>query len=169
MFLSTRSKCLDDVDDAILLLSVLIIGVRVDDLLQIQFLKYHAPRKKAMSFPLNGLPNGKCRKLYFREEQRKNEHHLWKKRDSAGSGQKALNLVRIASHSWSVGFALIDLLGRVGRRGALVNWKTRRKLQDKFQAALLPVIGRLDGLEVRSYCDGERRIGNVLLVRDGRE
>ncbi|KHG29993.1 Calcium-dependent protein kinase 32 [Gossypium arboreum] len=25
----------------------------------------------------------------------KNEHHLWKKRDSAGSGQKALNLVRI--------------------------------------------------------------------------
>ncbi|KAL4335087.1 hypothetical protein GQ457_07G029940 [Hibiscus cannabinus] len=27
----------------------------------------------------------------------KNEHHLWKKRDSAGSGQKALNLVRIIS------------------------------------------------------------------------
>ncbi|MFQ6639246.1 hypothetical protein Gotur_015353, partial [Gossypium turneri] len=27
----------------------------------------------------------------------KNEHHLWKKRDSAGSGQKALNLVRIVS------------------------------------------------------------------------
>lgn len=26
-----------------------------------------------------------------------NEHHLWKKRDSAGSGQKALNLVRIVS------------------------------------------------------------------------
>lgn len=25
----------------------------------------------------------------------KNEHHLWKKRDSAGTGQKALNLVRI--------------------------------------------------------------------------
>lgn len=27
----------------------------------------------------------------------KREHHLWKKRDSAGSGQKALNLVRIVS------------------------------------------------------------------------
>ncbi|KAK3006401.1 hypothetical protein RJ639_015542 [Escallonia herrerae] len=27
----------------------------------------------------------------------KEEHHLWKKRDSAGSGQKALNLVRIVS------------------------------------------------------------------------
>ncbi|KAM7256417.1 hypothetical protein ACFE04_012158 [Oxalis oulophora] len=27
----------------------------------------------------------------------KREHHLWKKRDSAGSGQKALNLVRIIS------------------------------------------------------------------------
>ncbi|XVF87248.1 hypothetical protein PTKIN_Ptkin18bG0103600 [Pterospermum kingtungense] len=27
----------------------------------------------------------------------KNEHHLWRKRDSAGSGQKALNLVRIVS------------------------------------------------------------------------
>lgn len=27
----------------------------------------------------------------------KNEHHLWKKRDSAGTGQKALNLVRIVS------------------------------------------------------------------------
>lgn len=27
----------------------------------------------------------------------KNEHHLWKKRDSTGSGQKALNLVRIVS------------------------------------------------------------------------
>ncbi|KAG4146392.1 hypothetical protein ERO13_D05G154600v2 [Gossypium hirsutum] len=27
----------------------------------------------------------------------KNEHHLWKKRDSAGSGQKALNLVSIVS------------------------------------------------------------------------
>ncbi|MBA0787807.1 hypothetical protein Gotri_027533 [Gossypium trilobum] len=27
----------------------------------------------------------------------KNEHHLWKKRDSAGSGKKALNLVRIVS------------------------------------------------------------------------
>nr|GMD42829.1 pentatricopeptide repeat-containing protein At4g18975, chloroplastic-like isoform X1 [Ipomoea batatas] len=143
---------------------------------------------------------------YFREEQRKNEHHLWKKRDSAGSGQKALNLLGFAatprmselvysahyaisckspkllvtyvvgvvcannaSHSWSVGFALIDLLGRVGRRGALVNWKRRRKLQHKFQAALLPTIGRLDGLQVRSYCDDERRIGNVLLVRDGRE
>ncbi|KAA3464484.1 pentatricopeptide repeat-containing protein chloroplastic-like isoform X1 [Gossypium australe] len=25
----------------------------------------------------------------------KNEHHLWEKRDSAGSGQKALNLLRI--------------------------------------------------------------------------
>lgn len=25
----------------------------------------------------------------------KEAHHLWKKRDSAGSGQKALNLVRI--------------------------------------------------------------------------
>nr|GMD48741.1 hypothetical protein Iba_chr10fCG9280 [Ipomoea batatas] len=74
-----------------------------------------------------------------------------------------------ASHSWSVGFALIDLLAQVGRLGAVVNWKRRRKLQDKFQAALLPAIGRLDGLQVRTYCDGERRIGNVLLVRDGRE
>lgn len=27
----------------------------------------------------------------------KNEHHLWKKNDSAGSGQKALNLVRMVS------------------------------------------------------------------------
>ncbi|KAG2244401.1 hypothetical protein Bca52824_093774 [Brassica carinata] len=27
----------------------------------------------------------------------KNEHHLWKKNDSAGSGQKALNLVRMLS------------------------------------------------------------------------
>lgn len=27
----------------------------------------------------------------------RNEHHLWKKKDSAGSGQKALNLVRIVS------------------------------------------------------------------------
>lgn len=27
----------------------------------------------------------------------KREHHLWKKRDSAGSGQKALNLIRIVS------------------------------------------------------------------------
>ncbi|XP_062096168.1 pentatricopeptide repeat-containing protein At4g18975, chloroplastic isoform X2 [Humulus lupulus] len=27
----------------------------------------------------------------------KREHHLWKKRDSAGSGQKALNLIRIIS------------------------------------------------------------------------
>ncbi|KAA3490265.1 pentatricopeptide repeat-containing protein chloroplastic-like isoform X1 [Gossypium australe] len=27
----------------------------------------------------------------------KNEHHLWKKRDSAGSGQKALNLVRLVA------------------------------------------------------------------------
>lgn len=27
----------------------------------------------------------------------KKEHHLWKKNDSAGSGQKALNLVRMVS------------------------------------------------------------------------
>nr|XP_011461232.1 PREDICTED: pentatricopeptide repeat-containing protein At4g18975, chloroplastic-like isoform X2 [Fragaria vesca subsp. vesca] len=27
----------------------------------------------------------------------RNEHHLWKKKDSAGSGQKALNLIRIVS------------------------------------------------------------------------
>ena len=27
----------------------------------------------------------------------KKEHHLWKKRDSTGSGQQALNLVRIVS------------------------------------------------------------------------
>ncbi|XVE51523.1 hypothetical protein DITRI_Ditri02bG0049000 [Diplodiscus trichospermus] len=31
------------------------------------------------------------------KKEGKNEHHLWKKRDSAGSGQKALNLVRIVS------------------------------------------------------------------------
>ncbi|KAL5972847.1 hypothetical protein ACLOJK_039653 [Asimina triloba] len=32
-----------------------------------------------------------------REKPRKKEHHLWMKRDSAGSGQKALNLVQIVS------------------------------------------------------------------------
>lgn len=31
------------------------------------------------------------------EKERKKEQHLWQKRDSAGSGQKALNLVRIVS------------------------------------------------------------------------
>lgn len=31
------------------------------------------------------------------EDRGKKEHHLWMKRDSAGSGQKALNLVRIVS------------------------------------------------------------------------
>lgn len=35
-----------------------------------------------------------CRKV---QKAGKVEHHLWKKRESAGSGQKALNLVRIVS------------------------------------------------------------------------
>lgn len=33
-----------------------------------------------------------CRKIV---KVGKREHHMWKKRDSAGSGQKALNLIRI--------------------------------------------------------------------------
>ncbi|MBA0774928.1 hypothetical protein Gotri_010101 [Gossypium trilobum] len=41
------------------------------------------------------LRNIWCRKPV--KKSGKNEHHLWKKRDSAGSGQKALNLVRIVS------------------------------------------------------------------------
>nr|GMD05329.1 pentatricopeptide repeat-containing protein At4g18975, chloroplastic isoform X1 [Ipomoea batatas] len=93
-----------------------ISGVRVDGLVQIQFLKYHAPRKKAVKFAVSaekviGTPpvhitrsqsersltrsNTGEKKLVQRRG--KKEHHLWKKRDSAGSGQKALNLVRIIS------------------------------------------------------------------------
>ena len=34
-----------------------------------------------------------CRKVTKKDGNK--EHHLWSKRDSAGSGQKALNLVRI--------------------------------------------------------------------------
>ncbi|PPE01801.1 hypothetical protein GOBAR_DD01181 [Gossypium barbadense] len=37
--------------------------------------------------------NKVCRKSV--KKAGKNEHHLWKTRDSAGSGQKALNIVRI--------------------------------------------------------------------------
>ncbi|XP_052878356.1 uncharacterized protein LOC108465678 isoform X1 [Gossypium arboreum] len=42
----------------------------------------------------------------------KNEHHLWKKRDSAGSGQKALNLVRIVNDSMRLREAHITWLQR---------------------------------------------------------
>ncbi|MBA0754668.1 hypothetical protein Gogos_020765, partial [Gossypium gossypioides] len=42
----------------------------------------------------------------------KNEHHLWKKRDSAGSGQKALNLVRIVNDSMRLWEAHITWLQR---------------------------------------------------------
>ncbi|KAF6173973.1 hypothetical protein GIB67_039924, partial [Kingdonia uniflora] len=46
--------------------------------------------------------NPNCRKLVSSnakksdtEKAGKREHHLWMRRESAGSGQKALNLVRI--------------------------------------------------------------------------
>ena len=49
-----------------------------------------------------------CRKVTKKDG--KKEHHLWSKRESAGSGQKALNLVRIVclvSHLlWSLKFML---------------------------------------------------------------
>ncbi|XP_078447375.1 pentatricopeptide repeat-containing protein At4g18975, chloroplastic-like isoform X2 [Wolffia australiana] len=46
-----------------------------------------------------GKLNGSPQERKGREKPRpgKKEHHLWMKRDSAGSGQKALNLVRIVS------------------------------------------------------------------------
>ncbi|TYH10546.1 hypothetical protein ES288_A07G185200v1 [Gossypium darwinii] len=37
----------------------------------------------------------RCRHRQQHWKAGKNEHHLWKKRDSAGSTQKAFNLVRI--------------------------------------------------------------------------
>lgn len=42
------------------------------------------------------LPNPSCFEKEFIKRGKK-EHHLWRKRDSTGSGQKALNLVRIVS------------------------------------------------------------------------
>lgn len=43
------------------------------------------------------LTNSKAVERKMIKKVGKREHHLWKKRDSAGSGQKALNLVRIVS------------------------------------------------------------------------
>ncbi|XP_058091653.1 pentatricopeptide repeat-containing protein At4g18975, chloroplastic [Magnolia sinica] len=51
---------------------------------------------RAIAVPkVNANENFGCRKV--NEKPGKKEHHLWMKRDSAGSGQKALNLVRIVS------------------------------------------------------------------------
>ncbi|PPD84063.1 hypothetical protein GOBAR_DD18981 [Gossypium barbadense] len=55
------------------------------------------------SYPLSTWSKNKVDKLKLSgcrkpvKKSGKNEHHLWKKRDSAGSGQKALNLVSIVS------------------------------------------------------------------------
>ncbi|KAF8365017.1 hypothetical protein HHK36_032982 [Tetracentron sinense] len=43
------------------------------------------------------LPNSNAIEKKVNKKAGKREHHLWMKRDSAGSGQKALNLVRIVS------------------------------------------------------------------------
>ncbi|GAV82232.1 hypothetical protein CFOL_v3_25684 [Cephalotus follicularis] len=43
------------------------------------------------------LPDSKAAGKKMIKKVGKREHHLWKKRDAAGSGQKALNLVRIIS------------------------------------------------------------------------
>ncbi|KAL8144254.1 hypothetical protein V2J09_017286 [Rumex salicifolius] len=54
--------------------------------------------KVQYSLDLSGPP---CKSAYVVKKMvkkpGKNEHHLWKKRDSTGSGQKALNLIRIVS------------------------------------------------------------------------
>ncbi|MBA0675052.1 hypothetical protein Goari_016616, partial [Gossypium aridum] len=45
---------------------------------------------------LNGFHfSPRCRHRQWHWKAGKNEHHLWKKRDSAGSGRTAFNLVRI--------------------------------------------------------------------------
>ncbi|KAF5736284.1 pentatricopeptide repeat-containing protein [Tripterygium wilfordii] len=43
------------------------------------------------------LQNFKAEERKMRKKAGKKEHHLWKKRDSTGSGQKALNVIRILS------------------------------------------------------------------------
>lgn len=48
----------------------------------------------SLNFGFYNYPRCGCRRV---RKSGKVEHHLWKKRESAGSGQKALNLVRIVS------------------------------------------------------------------------
>ncbi|CAK7350326.1 unnamed protein product [Dovyalis caffra] len=55
-----------------------------------------APRVKCCQKPLK-LNSGADESRKMVKKSGKEEHHLWQKRDSAGSGQKALNLVRIVS------------------------------------------------------------------------
>lgn len=49
------------------------------------------------SSPTNNSKPSKAAEKKLIKKVGKQEHHLWSKRDSAGSGQKALNLVRIVS------------------------------------------------------------------------
>ncbi|EPS63783.1 hypothetical protein M569_11004 [Genlisea aurea] len=76
--------------------------------------------QKKFSFAISGVAEEHHGSIPFPPNNRakRKQHHLWKKRDSSGSGQKALNLVQIASR------LPIDKEGVYGALDEWVAWET---------------------------------------------